>query len=242
MVIIHKKKIESNEEKEARLQQEKDRAMGLQDEYQAKGFELVTWVQHNKGLVSGLIILLFLAGGGASAFLYYQQRQAEQASSAYFSALKSIEGLTKTPENAAKFEAAEKQLAEIATTHSKGVGTLADLYAAHLALENGQAAIARERYQNALKSLNKDNELYPLTLIGLGYAFEREGNKDESLKQFASLIEKKNVPGRDLALWEAARLSQEKNPEQAKAYLSQLLEEYPASLYENNAKRLKESL
>lgn len=243
MVLIHKKKIESKEEKEARLHEEQGRAMGLQDEYQAKGFELVSWVQHNKGVVSGLIIFLFLLGGGFSAYIYYQQRQAEQASSAYLHALKGIEGLTRNAENAQKFQDAEKQLAEIAASHShKGVGTLADLYAAHLALENNEAAVSRERYQNVVSALHKDSDLYPIALIGLAYALEREGKADESLKQFATLIDQKVSSGRDLALWEAARLSKDKNPEQAKIYLAQLLEEFPASLYESNAKRLKESL
>jgi predicted negative regulator of RcsB-dependent stress response len=246
MVVIHKKKIETAEEKEARLHQEKERAMGLQDEYQAKGFELVTWVQDHKGLVSALIVLLFVAGGAVSAFLYYQQRSAEQASSAYLTALKAVEGVPKTgPENIAKWKAAQEQLATIAKENAgTGVGNLAALYAAHLALENNEGAASVEFYQNALKKMKKNNDLYPLALIGLGYAQDRNGQPEDALASFNTLIEEKSSFGRDLALWEAARLAVKipDKKEKAAAYVNQLLEEYPASSYENNAKRLKESL
>lgn len=245
MVVIHKKKIETAEDKEARQRHEQERAMGLQDEYQAKGFELVSWVQEHKGLVSGLIVLLFLAGGAFSAFLYYQQRSMEQASSAYLTALKTIEGIPKTgPENTAKWQDAQKQLVDIAKAHSgSGVGTLATLYAAHLAMENNEGAVSVELYQNAMKSLKSDNDLYPLAVLGLGFAQEKNGQIKEALASFNILIEQKTAFGRDVALWQAAQLAeQNQEKDKAKAYADQLLEEFPASLYESNAKRLKESL
>ncbi len=245
MVVIHKKKIETAEEKEARLHQEKERAMGLQDEYQAKGFELVSWVQDHKGLVSSLIVLLFVAGGAYSAYLYYQQRSAEQASSAYLTALKTIEGLPKTgDENIAKWKTAQQQLADIAKAHSgSGVGSLADLYAAHLAMENNEGAVAVGLYQDALKNIKKNNDLYPLALIGLAFAQERNGQLEEALASFNTLVEDKTAFGGDLALWNAARLAKLVNKnDKASAYVGKLLEEFPASIYESNAKRLKESL
>lgn len=245
MVVIHKKKIETAEEKEARQRHEQERAMGLQDEYQAKGFELVSWVQEHKGLVSGLIVALFLAGGVFSAYLYYQQRSREQASSAYLTALKTIEGIPKTgPENSAKWQEAQKQLMDIAKAHSgNGVGILASLYAAHLAMENNESTASVDLYQDAVKNLKNDNDLYPLALLGLAYAQEKNGQIKEALVSFNTLIEKKTAFGRDVALWEAARLAQlNQENDKAKAYAAQLLEEFPGSLYESNAKRLKESL
>ena len=41
MVVIRKKHKETPEEKEAREQKEREQAMGLQDNYQARGFELL---------------------------------------------------------------------------------------------------------------------------------------------------------------------------------------------------------
>lgn len=245
MVVIHKKKIESEEEKEARKKEEQDRAMGLQDDYQVKGFELVTWVQENKGLVTGLIVLAFLAGGALSAYLYYQQRASEQASSAYLSAIKLIDGVPRNgEENLNKYKEAQTLLANISKEYNvKSVGTIADLYAGHLALQNRETQSAMEIYKKAADSLPKNHELKALALIGLGYAQEELGQSNEALASFAALADDKAALGRELALFEAARLS-EKNNQKEKAinYASSLLDEYPASVYEVQAKRIKESL
>ncbi|MCA9508182.1 MAG: tetratricopeptide repeat protein [Myxococcales bacterium] len=241
MVVIHKKKIETEEEKEARKRQEEERAMGLQDEYQAKGFELVSWVQEHKGIVTGLIAALFLAGGAFGAFLYYQKRSNEQASSAYISALRPIENLPKTgEENTAKWTDAKNQLVGIAKTHGgSGVGNLAGLYAAHIALENNEAKLAVELYQDASKRLKVGDELYPFAMLGLGYAYQKNGQPAEALSSFQALIEQKIALGRESALWEAARLAEK---EKALKYVELLLEEFPGSSYESAAKRLRDSL
>ena len=62
MVVIHKKHKETPEEKETREKIAAAQKMGIQDEYQAKGFELVSWVQDHKNMVMGLIIAVFVFG------------------------------------------------------------------------------------------------------------------------------------------------------------------------------------
>jgi predicted negative regulator of RcsB-dependent stress response len=245
MVIIRKKREESTEEKEARLHKEKEQAMGIQDNYQARGFELVLWVQGHKVLVSTLIALLLLGGAILSGYLYYQKRSAEIASGAYLEVIKSIEGVPRTgEENIAKWQKAQTKLMELAAAHKySGIAVLANLYGAHLALENNDAKNAVEMYQMALSRIKKSDNFYPLALIGLGYAQEKNGDVKSAIASFESVIEIKGDVGKDLALWEAARLSSELHEnDNAKKNIAKLLEEYPASVYEKNAKRLKDTL
>lgn len=241
MVIIRKKHKETAEEKETRLQEERERAAGIQDQYQARGFELVSWVQDNKILVTCVIVGLVAIGALFSGYSYYQQRKAQEASAAYIEALKTVDGLEKkTPEDVEKWKAAQNSLANVASSHSSAeVAVLANLYAAHIALETGDSKKAQELYELSSKKLNKTDPLHAVANIGLGYAQEKNGDGKSALTSFESVIDAKNKIGQDLALYEAARIAKSLNEaEKSKKYVAQLLEEYPGSIYENNAKRL----
>lgn len=91
MVLIHKKKTLTPEEQAAEKLKKEGEALGIQDDYQVRGFELVSWVQEHRALVSGLIALVFVGGLGFCAYTYYQQRANEAASSAYIEALEPVE-------------------------------------------------------------------------------------------------------------------------------------------------------
>jgi len=244
MVVIHKKKKETEEEKAAAKLKAQEQAMGIQDEYQAKGFELVSWVQEHKGFVSGFIIAIFLVGIAISGYAYYKQRSEEAASSAYLEALAPIEGQKPTEEKKEKLVEAQSNLIAMAEKYPHvGPTVIANLYAGHLALENKESATAVDLYSKALKSMNAKDELYPLALIGLGYAEENNGKPEQALARFAEVVDLKGNVAKDLALWEAARLAHASNENQrAKTYVERLLDEFPSSVFENNARRLKDSL
>lgn len=244
MVIIHKKHKETKEEKEERLKKEQEQAMGVQDEYQARGFELVSWVQDHKGLVCSIIVLLLLAGGLFSAYLFYQDRRSEAASSLYMQAMKTLEGGAAEGEDAVeKKKKAQAELEEVAKKYPKSkVATLAKLYAAHLALDNKEPENSVKLYQEVLQSINKSDVLYSAAMIGLGYAQEINGDKTGALTSFESLIASKDAVGKDLALYEAARLIKDESKEKAREYIANLLEQFPQSIYDKNAAKLKESL
>ena len=245
MVVIHKKKDETAEEKAARKLKEQERAMGIQDEYQAKGFEFVARVQANKGLVWGLVIALIVAAGSWGGYAYYQRRMSEEASAAYIEIIRKLENLSrKNPEDLEKYKESQKELAELAEKYKNSkVTSLADLWAGHLALEARESEASIKYYQDALKKISAKDKLYPIALIGLGYAFESNNQKAEALSQFVAVTELKHNAGKDLAYWEAARLAKESNEiEKAKTYADRLIQEFPNSVYERNAKRLKEVL
>lgn len=123
------------------------------------------------------------------------------------------------------------------------MASLADIFAGHIGLDNKDPKQAIELYSAAAKKLSEKDDLYPLALIGLGYSYESNGQPKEALEKFVAVSELKDAPAKDLALWEAARIAHEvKEDEKAKAFVSRLLEEYPASIFEKNAKQLKDSL
>lgn len=245
MVVIHKKHKETADEKEIRHLKEQEEAMGIQDQYQARGFELVSWVQDNKGIVTGLIVLVLLIGAAYSGYLYWDSRRSEEASSAFMAAVKEYESLeSDTTADAEKRKALQAQFMEVAKSFSASdVARMANIYAGHLALTNNDAPLAVSLYQAAGAKLSKSSPVYSLSLIGLGYAQEKNGDVLGALASFESIIQEKNVAGTDLALWEAARLAQlNKEHDKAVKYLDRLLEEYPSSVYEKNAKKLKAEL
>jgi tetratricopeptide (TPR) repeat protein len=240
MVIIRKKQKESVEEKAARLKKEQEQAIGIQDQYQSRGFELVSWVQEHKVLVSILISILIISGASVSVYLYFQKQKIQDASQAYLDILREIDDVTKTDEESIeKLKNAKEKLRELAVSYSGvKVANLANLYAAHLALKN-DAKVAIELYQKALNDLQKTDPLYSLALIGLGYAKEKTGDQKNALSHFEAVIESKNSLGKDLALWEAARIAKDLNEvEKMKKYSTKLQDDFPESGYERNIKLL----
>lgn len=244
MVIIHKKTKETKEEEAQRKLKEEERALGIQDEYQAKGFELVSWIQDNKGIVTGIIAAIFLGGLAFSGYAYYKTRNQESATSAYFEALAPLEDLSGAEAGTDKLEEVQKKLVEISNKFpNAGAALLADIYAGHLALENKQFKDAVELYKAALGKVDAKNELYPLVLLGLGYALESDGQKKEALNRFEQIVKNKSGAAKELGLWKSARLARELGEnERAKSLLTTLLEEFPSSSFESEAKLLKDSL
>lgn len=242
MVFINKKKSETQEEKDARKEKEANAAIGIQDEYQAKGFELVTWVQEHKGLVSSFIVAVIVLGAAFSGYNYYQKRKDEEASAAYFEAVKPLEEMADEKKKET-MQNVQKSLAELVQKFpSSEISALAAIQAGFLAVENGEHEKALEFYSIALSKLSAKDDFYPLALMGNATALELNGKNQEALAGFEKIVNgDKNLPGRDLALLKAATLAKE-DKDKANKYLSLLLEDYPESMFEKEAKKLQEML
>lgn len=240
MVVIKKK--ETQEEKDARKEQESAAASGIQDEYQAKGFELVSWVQDHRGLVSGAIAGVILLGAAFSAYNYYGKRKDEEASAAYLEALKPTEDEEKTVDKETNLTI-QKSLDELIKKYpSSDVSVLAGLHAGFIALENNDFKAALDYYQLVLTKVRTSDEFYPLALLGVSKALDLNGKPEEATQNLEKIINsEKNFPGRDMALLEAARINKA-NKDKAAKYLSMLIEDYPESIYEKQAKKLQSSL
>lgn len=231
MVLIRKKVKESHEEKEARRQQEEAQRAGIQDEYQAKGFELVSFVQAHKGTVSLLIAALVAGGAIFSGYQYFKARRADKASLTVMDALGQLE------DNQSKEtkEKALKELTDAATVHqNSGISSLANLRAGELALTLNHAEEALERYDAALKEISIKDTLYPIAVIGKGYALEANNKLSDSLKEFEKIIDKESSLGRELSLYEAQRIASQLNEnDKSEKYRNKLNEEFPRSPYLN---------
>jgi predicted negative regulator of RcsB-dependent stress response len=239
MVIIRKKHVETAEEKDIRLKKEAEAKAGIQDQYQARGFELVTWMQDHKAVVSTVIALFLVGGALFSGYVYYQQRTDETATAKFLAAIKDIDG-KEGEDKASTWQKAQTDLHDVADSFPRSkVAVLANLYAGHLALETNDAKAALLAYQNALGAINKADPLYALAVIGLGYAQERNSDGKSALASFESVINGKEGMGKDLAIFEASRLAADlKENDKAKEYRERLLKEYPNSIYEKNLMRL----
>src|SRR5438552_1146138 len=180
MVTIHKKNTESAEETEKRLQREKELAMGLQDNYQARGFELVTWVQDNKGKVSLLIVAVLAGCAAFSGYLFYKKRVATEASANYMQTMQELEEAPSAEGEQDKDKKSKEALVSLKDLTTKfpnsNVALLASISAAHLALEHNDAKEAVNLYENSLRKIKQSDALYPLVMVGLGYAYKKDGS------------------------------------------------------------------
>lgn len=244
MVNIRRKREETAEEKEARLQTEKEIKLGVQDQYQVRGFELVSWVQHNKALVSTILVLIVLAGILFGGYVYYNHRRAEMASTAFLEALReqdeALEGSEKGAKEIVKSTARFKDIAE--KYKSSKVAILANLYSGHMALNDGDNEAAIEFYQSAQNKIGANDPLFPVVMIGLGYAKEQSGDIDGAIKSFESVVKADFNVGKDLALWEVSRLFNVKGDgEKSQDFAKRLIDEYPSSVYQKNAQEIIDS-
>lgn len=245
MVVINKKHKETAQEKEARQRKEQEQALGIQDEYQAKGFELVSWVQNQKTMVSILIIALIGVGAAFSGYLYFKGRRSEMASEQFIKAMRPIEDVGQDGEGAKdKFKNAKAELSGLASTYSNtGVAVLADIYSGHLALKLDDADKSIERYQDALTKLAPDDPFYGLVLSGLGDAQSMKGDYDSAEKNYLKLLDLPPDVMKDSALYRLAQLSKAANKnDMALKYVERLLKEFPGSAFEREAKSLKDRL
>lgn len=242
MVLIHKKDTESQKEEKKKLAEQAKQ--GIQDEFQAKGFELISFVQGHKGLITSLILAFFLIGGLVSAYFYMQQRKEEEASSAFFEAVTFMDtALAKADDNEEKADYAEaiEKLKNVTRDFPKTkIATLAYLYLGKLFLDDKKSSDAVDAYQKAVEKLDTKNKLYIVGVIGLAYALESNDQPEIALTNLEQLINSDKKMITDLALWEAARMAKKTNNlEKAKELADRLLDEFPFSIYKTNAEMIK---
>lgn len=246
MVIINKKQKDiENDPKENQKEQE-NLGFGAQDDYQAKGFELVQWTQNNKGIVIIAIISLLLVAIGMSTYSYYMKRINEEASSAYLEAIKENLDEDQEDKDLSKDEL-EKRIEALKSVMQKyrnsSVAPLIALDTGALCLQANKFVDALSYYEEAMKKINEKDTLYPVAIFGLAKSLEMNENKQEAINYLEKIINAdKLFPGRDKALFEAARLVKNIDKERAKKYITILLEDYPESNFAKKAKSFQLAL
>jgi TolA-binding protein len=245
MVLIKKKKLKSSEEIESERQKKEQQKAGIQDEFQAKGFELVEWMQDHRQAVMGGIALLVLGGLLLSGWFVFKRDANESASSAYQAAAQMLE--TTGPvqsEDSKKIEQARAAFMQVAKDYPRSdVAKLATLYAGHLSLKLGDTKQALASYDSFIASVSTSDKLYPLALRGLASAYEASNEPKKSLETLEKIGTTAPALNSDDVLLKVAKLAQTLGETQkAKTSVQSLLERFPESSLRSEAEALLASL
>ncbi len=243
MVLIKKKKEQSKEELEQAEQAQALQKAGIQDQFQAKGFELIAFLQKRRRLALTFTGVVVCAGFAYFGWILFNNSANEKASAEYQAALQILENISDEKGDLKK-KAAKEALLKVAQDYKRSdVAKLAHLYAAHLAFELNDPQEAIRIYQSFLQETRKKDELRPLALTGLGYAYEAIHDSDMALKTFEEMISLSSDANADNAFWEIARLAKAKGLHgKARANAEIILKRFPASPLVNNAQILIASL
>jgi tetratricopeptide (TPR) repeat protein len=239
--IKHKK--DASEEEEQKKAEEASRAAaGIQDEFQARGFELVHWMQERQKLVLSVIGAILVAGLAFGVYTAVRASRNADASEALQAALEAWEapiggatpnedGEKAFPDATARTKAAKDLFTKAADGNpGTGAGAIAHLYAGHAALALGEHDEAAKRYQAFLDASSKREPLRFAGLAGLAQALEAKGDKKGALDKLEELINLPEKVDEDAALLDSARLSIELgDPKAARDALERITKDFPES-------------
>lgn len=254
----HTKSREEREaEKKAAAEERARQEAGIQDEFQAKGFELVDWAQHNRGVILGAIGLILVVGVALGIATLIRSNQDGAASALYAEAMESWQGEvgpelpglsdpTKPRFETAKAKAEKARELFLAVTKehpSTGAAALSYLYAGHASMDLGDFDAAVQSYSSYIDGHDAADELLFSALSGRAAAYESKGELDKAIADHKKILELPIAPVKDAALFALARLTLEKGEKaQAKEYLDQLSEQFPESPMLSGAEPLRARL
>lgn len=228
-------------------------AAGIQDEFQARGFELVEWMQQKQGLVLGFIGLIVAAGIGFGVYTYAQNNANEAASTALSKALdvyeaplvddagtSDVSGADKTPryKTAEERTKAARDLFEKTVAAHKGTGAaaVAQLYVGHASLKLGEHDKAVAGYQGFLEQTPKSDPLRFAGYSGLAAALDAKGDRKGAIAKLEDMIALPEKIDEDAALLELARLQiAEGNTDAARKSLERIAKDFPDSTLKSRA-------
>ena len=254
---IKTQKILTEEEKAALEREKQMEAAGIQDEFQAKGFEMVDWMQEHNKLVLGCIGFVVSTGMVVAGVSYAGSQSNADASTAFETALeildKPVADVDATSDESSgeqyaseadKNKAAIAALEAMSKEHAgSNVSIIANMRAAQLAMEVSDYAKALSLYQNLEGLVKKNDPLQSKVLMGL--AFAQDGNKDQkgAAATFQRLVDLPGDLDEDTALWQSARLYKVlKQTDAAKKNAERLVSQYPSSTFKKDAESLLTSL
>lgn len=230
-------------------------AAAVQDEFQAKGFELVEWVQDHRGLVMGVIGAIVVGGLGLGIYSVASRGSDSAASADWASALKIWDapvGEDPDPADNVAAYATEEEKIKAARTAFEGVvskhkGTggadMANLYVGHAAMKQKDFDGAIAAYSAFLDGLSKDDSLRFAGLNGLAAAKEEKGDIKGAIADLEALVALKDQTDEDGALLNLGRLYK-KDGDDAKARqrLDSLLADYPDTQLKTRADEILTTL
>lgn len=224
-------------------------AAGIQDEFQAKGFELVEWVHERQSLVLALIGLIIAGGLAFGIYTVVDKSRNTNASAALSAALDVVNAdLSDTPATDDKpsfktaeerAKAAKEKLQAVRTEHSgTGAASIAELYLGHVALSQGDHAGAAQAYQAFLQETPSGDPLRFAGLAGLATALDAKGDRKGAIARLDELVNLPEKIDEDAALLELGRLHEaEGNVTAARAALERIGKDFPESSLKSRAEQ-----
>jgi tetratricopeptide (TPR) repeat protein len=240
---------------EEELKAEAELAAAVQDDFQARGFELVDWVHENQATVMGFLAAVVLAGLGYGIYTVVDKGNNAAATAAFASALEIWEapvGTDPDPSDGQKAYATEEEKFKAARTAFEGVvkahagrggATFSQLYIGHAALKLGDAAAAAAAYQAFLDGTDADDPLRFAGYNGLAAAKEATGDIKGAIAALEALVALGDKADEDAALLGLGRLYQrEGDVEKARKRLETLVTDHAESTLKARADELLASL
>lgn len=214
--------------------------VAAQDEFQVKGFELVEWVQDNRGVVLGFLGAVVVAGLGFGIYSVASRGNDTEASADWAKALVIWDapvGADPDPADDVAAYATDEERTKAARTAFEGVVTkhkgtggaeLASLYVGHAALKLKDYDGAIAAYEAFLAGLDANDPLRFAGLNGVAAAKEEKGDIKGAITALETLVSLADKTDEDGALLNLGRLYK-KDGDDAKARerLDKLLADYP---------------
>ncbi len=241
MVMIKRKKEMSEEELNAQETQKELQKAGIQDEFQAKGFELVAWMQDHKGIVIGLIVVLVGLGAIWSGYVVMRRSGDEKASVLYQVAQDSFEKTHESHDKDPKsLEAARTAFGKVVESYPRtDVANLARLQMAALSVDLGDNSSALKNYAAFVDNVSSKNPLYQVGLLGLAFAQEQAGDKKAALSTYIKFFAIKDHIADEGTLWASVRLAKEFGEvSKVRLWGQDLLTRFPNSSHAGEVKTL----
>ncbi len=255
-------KEERDSERKAKEDERARQAAGIQDDFQAKGFEFVDWIQGHRHKVMTGLGLVVLAGLIVSGFEWSAVSRDEDASRSFVEAHEAFTATLggapaavtgETDEAASKYSFAdEKERATKARDMfqvtidehgSSTVAIVASLYVGHTSLSLKEYDKAIAAYQTFLDGIPRSDPFRFLALDGQSAALEEKGEKDGAIGKLQMML---NIPGKvnkDVALIRIAYLYQDTgNFEKAKEAAQRVVNEFSESPLKSTAEEILSKL
>jgi tetratricopeptide (TPR) repeat protein len=227
-------------------------AAAAQDEFQARGFELVEWMQEHRPVVLGFIAVVVLAGLGFGIYTVSEKNKNTVASVAFAQAQKLWEApigedpdpdddVPAYPDVVERSKAARAAFEKVAAEHKgTGAGAFASLSAGHAALKLSDLDGAIANYRAFLAATRANDPLRFAGYAGLAAALDGKGDTKgaiAALEDQVALGQTQKVhTDEDAALLTLGSLyAKEGDTEKARARLEKLIAEFPESPLKSRA-------
>lgn len=223
-------------------------AEAVQDEFQARGFELVEWVQDNRPVVLGFIGVVLAVGVGIGAYQVVQKNQDTAASAAFAQAQKLWEAPIGEDPDATDDVPAFKDVSErskaartafdkVAADHKgTGAGAFAHLSSGHASLKVGDLDAAAASYNAYLAATKPTDALRFAGYAGLASALDGKGDTKGAIKALEDQVALADKTDEDAALLALGSLYvKDGNTDKARSSLEKLLADFPESSLKSRA-------